>query len=93
MKRSLIKMGACPQTPGIYRSSASMIHAGRSYRPSLHARICDSAQVPSLDCLILHTDHSSVEAAPVEKHGKRCDPYLPKYKNAWRHLPSGNICS
>ena len=48
-KRSLIKMGARPQTPGIYRFSASMMHAGRSYGPSLHARICDSAQVPSLE--------------------------------------------
>jgi hypothetical protein len=38
-------MGARPQTPGIYRFSASMMHAGRSYQPSLHARICDSAQV------------------------------------------------
>jgi hypothetical protein len=54
------------------------MHAGRSYRPSLHARICDSAQVPSLESLTLRTDHSSVKAAPAAKHGKRCDPYLPE---------------
>jgi hypothetical protein len=89
----LIKMGARPQAPGIYRFSASMMHAGRSYRPSLHARICDGAQVPSLESLIFRTDHSSVKAVPAGKHENDAIPVCPKYKDAWRHLPFGNICS
>jgi hypothetical protein len=74
----LIKMGAGPQTPGIYRFSASMTHAGRSDRPSHHARTCSDAQVPSLESLVLRAGPFSVEARSHMKPINEAVPALKK---------------